>query len=63
MWRYEPGIFERLGWATSPERSFQGVVQEFGSAEMWWTGEGGWVLRAYSNDGSVAAYPDPDRPR
>ncbi len=63
MWQFEPGIFERLGWATSPERSFQGVIQEFPGGEVLWTGEGGWVLRVSYADGTVAEYPDPDRPR
>ena len=28
MWRFEPGVFDQLGWATTEERSFQAVVQE-----------------------------------
>jgi photosystem II stability/assembly factor-like uncharacterized protein len=62
MWRYEPGIFDRLGFAISPARGFQGVVQDFAGGEMLWTGEGGWVRVLY-DDGTHAAYPDPDRPR
>ena len=38
----QAGIFERIGWATTPERTFQGVVQPFPSAQMLWTNEGGW---------------------
>jgi len=63
MWRYEPGIFERIGWATMPERTFQGVVQPFPSAQMLWTNEGGWQIRVLYNDGTIAVYSDPDRPR
>ena len=63
MWRHEPGIFERLGWAISPERRFQAVLQRFPGGEVLWTGEGGWMLRVFYGDSSYAAYPDPDRPR
>ena len=63
MWRHERGIFERIGWAISPERRFQGVVQEFPGGEVLWTAEGGWMLRAYYPDNTYSAHPDPDRPR
>ena len=63
MWRFEPGIFERLGYATSPERTFQGVIQPFSDAQMLWTGEGGWQLRVLYTDGTLGVYADPDRPR
>ena len=63
MWRYEPGVFERLGWARTPERTFQGVVQEFPGVQMLWTGEGGWQIRVFYEDGTEAVYGDPDRPR
>ena len=62
MWRFEPGVFEQLGWATTEERSFQAVVQDFPGGELLSTGDGE-DLRVYLNDGTVAVYPDPERPR
>jgi hypothetical protein len=63
VWREQPGIRERLGWAVSPERSFHGVVQEFNGGQMLWTGTEQWLIRLYYADGSALVVSDPNQPR
>jgi len=37
VWREQPGVRERLGWATAPERSFTASVQPFERGWMLWS--------------------------
>jgi hypothetical protein len=62
VWREQPGVRDRLGWAVGPERSFQGALQAFGGGSMLWTGTDQWLIRALFNDGTTQTIPDPNTP-
>jgi hypothetical protein len=45
VWREEPGVRDRLGWATDQERGFTAAVQPFENGLMIWSNvEGIYVL-------------------
>jgi photosystem II stability/assembly factor-like uncharacterized protein len=62
IWRSEPGIRDRLGWAIGRARPFRGVVQRFAGGTMVWTGDEQWLIRIYYNDGATITFPDPNQP-
>jgi hypothetical protein len=39
LWRDKPDLSQSLGWAKSPERGFEGAVQEFQQGRMLWAGD------------------------
>lgn len=62
VWRDQPGVRQRLGWAVGPERTFEGRSQDFTGGTMIWTGVNQWMLRIYYADGTTLAVPDPTQP-
>jgi hypothetical protein len=62
IWREQPGVRDRLGWAAGPERSFQGAQQTFSGGTMLWTGTDQWLIRVYFNKGTTNIVPDPNTP-
>lgn len=63
LWREQPGLRDRLGWAVGAERAFTGAVQRYaGGGLMAWTGPEQGLLRIYYPDGTILTIPDPTRP-
>jgi hypothetical protein len=62
LWREQPALRERLGWAIAPERYFQGSVQDLTGGTLIWTGEEQWLMRVYFQDGRALVTLDPEQP-
>jgi photosystem II stability/assembly factor-like uncharacterized protein len=62
IWREQPGVRQRLGWAVGSERPFEGREQSFTGGVMVWTGTNQWMLRIYYADTTALAVPDPTQP-
>jgi hypothetical protein len=62
LWGEVDGLRDRLGWAVSTERGFDGAAQEFVNGTMVWTGDSQRLIRAYYADGTTVYIPEPVRP-
>jgi hypothetical protein len=62
IWRDDPQLSQRLGWAVGPERTSQGALQDFASGMMVWTGADPRLVRIYYADGTTISSPDLNRP-
>jgi len=45
VWREQPGVRDRLGWATEGEQAYQGASQRFAWGQKLWAREGVYLLQ------------------
>ncbi len=57
LWLEEPELRQSFGWATAPEQSLTGGVQEFTGGEMIDTSDH--VIYVLYQDGTWQSFPDP----
>ncbi|HEU5316964.1 MAG TPA: YCF48-related protein [Chloroflexota bacterium] len=62
LWREQPGLRDRLGWAVGPERKFDGWLQDYSGGYMVWTGSEQWLVRVHFADGTTSVAVDPNTP-